>query len=354
MLEIAGRDPAQGRARAGGDGAGGPAADAARSSPSSRAACRGKGRRWCSRSRGSSSAWPSAGRRSSTSSSWSARDQAADQVSIGNSIGSLRFLGATDWRDFVEALSVRRAASCAPTPAGVYASMDFATRDRYRHVVEAIAKRSPISEEEVARAAVELAGAALAKHEGRARARRLLPDRRGSAAASRARVRLRRRSVAAARCTFGVGMRCRSTPARSRSSRRCLTAILSLEARTSAASSAGRSRGSRSSVPSRRASSRVAPRALGGDAAGAPAHPAAARLLGGHSGGAPDGRRGADPAHRCRRGRRLLEALEVRFLANRDANLAFALLSDFRDAPSETLEADAGAARGGPRTASRR
>ena len=31
-----------------------------------------------------------------------AQQQAADQVSIGNSIGSLRFLGAIDWREFVE------------------------------------------------------------------------------------------------------------------------------------------------------------------------------------------------------------------------------------------------------------
>ncbi len=34
------------------------------------------------------------------------QQQAADQVSISNSIGSLRFLGATDWREFVETMSV--------------------------------------------------------------------------------------------------------------------------------------------------------------------------------------------------------------------------------------------------------
>ena len=39
-------------------------------------------------------------------------------------------------------------------PGGVYAAMDFATRDRYRHAVEAIAKRSPLSECDVARKAV--------------------------------------------------------------------------------------------------------------------------------------------------------------------------------------------------------
>ena len=39
------------------------------------------------------------------------QDQAADQVSMSNSIGSLRFLSAMDWREFVETLSVRRTSS---------------------------------------------------------------------------------------------------------------------------------------------------------------------------------------------------------------------------------------------------
>ena len=37
----------------------------------------------------------------------------------------------------------------------------------------------------------------------------------------------------------------------------------------------------------------------------------------------------------------LAEALEVRFLANRDGNLHFGLLTDFRDAAEETLAEDA-------------
>ena len=70
------------------------------------------------------------------------QSQAADQVSIGNSIGSLRFLGAMDWRDFVETMSgVERI--LRTDPAGVYPLMDFATRDLYRHVVEEIAKQGP-------------------------------------------------------------------------------------------------------------------------------------------------------------------------------------------------------------------
>ena len=84
------------------------------------------------------------------------QSQGADQVSIANSIGSLRFLTATDWREFVESMSVvEKALRCEPT--GVYARMDFATRDRYRHSVEAMAKRSRRPEVEVARAAVALA-----------------------------------------------------------------------------------------------------------------------------------------------------------------------------------------------------
>ena len=108
------------------------------------------------------------------------QQQAADQVSIGNSIGSLRFLGAMDWREFVESLSLVEQILRGLTPADagesdtdsrgyrlvvqamqgysdVYGEMDFATRDRYRHVIERIAKRSRLSESEVAAEAVKLA-----------------------------------------------------------------------------------------------------------------------------------------------------------------------------------------------------
>ncbi len=81
---------------------------------------------------------------------------------MSNSIGSLRFLGAMDWREFVETMSIVEQ-TLADDPADVYGKMDFATRDRYRHVVEKIAKNSPHSESEVARKAIQLA------HEGAAR-----------------------------------------------------------------------------------------------------------------------------------------------------------------------------------------
>ncbi len=85
--------------------------------------------------------------------------QAADQVSISNSIASLRLLGSTDWRDFVESLSSIDEALREDID-GVYSRMDFSTRDRYRHIVEAVAKKSKLSEQHVARTAISLAGAA--------------------------------------------------------------------------------------------------------------------------------------------------------------------------------------------------
>ena len=84
------------------------------------------------------------------------QQQAADQLSISNSIGSLRFLGAMDWRKFVETMSVVEQ-TLREDPADVYGRMDFATRDQYRHIVEKIAKSSRLSENEVARNAIRLA-----------------------------------------------------------------------------------------------------------------------------------------------------------------------------------------------------
>ncbi len=84
------------------------------------------------------------------------QQEAADNVSIVNSIESFRFLESTDWRRFVEGTSAVEKA-LHMDPAGVYSQMDFATRDRYRHTVERIAGRSSLSEEEVAQMAVKLA-----------------------------------------------------------------------------------------------------------------------------------------------------------------------------------------------------
>ena len=93
------------------------------------------------------------------------QEQAGVQLSISNTIGSLRFLGAMDWREFVEATSVVEQ-KLREDPGGLYGRMDFATRDRYRHIVEAIAKGSQLSEAEVARKAIQLAHAGNAGQDG--------------------------------------------------------------------------------------------------------------------------------------------------------------------------------------------
>ena len=84
------------------------------------------------------------------------QSQASDQVSVSHSISSLRLLSAIDWKEFVETLSLVEQ-TLRGEPADVYGDMDFATRDRYRHVVETLARYSALSEIEVARKAVELA-----------------------------------------------------------------------------------------------------------------------------------------------------------------------------------------------------
>jgi len=124
------------------------------------------------------------------------QQQASDQISISNSIGSLRSLNATNWNDFVESLSTVESI-LGQDPVSIYAKMNFPTRDRYRHVVEKIAKKCPHSESEVARKALELAqeGAAGQGEErkghvgfylvgdGRAQLERLIQMRRSPAAA---------------------------------------------------------------------------------------------------------------------------------------------------------------------------
>ena len=86
------------------------------------------------------------------------RRQAGDQVSVGNSVGSMRWLGSVDWKTFVERHAVVERA-LRRDPAGVYPAQDFASRDAYRDFVEKTARRSGKPEADVAKLAVELASA---------------------------------------------------------------------------------------------------------------------------------------------------------------------------------------------------
>jgi cyclic beta-1,2-glucan glucanotransferase len=90
--------------------------------------------------------------------------QAATDHVVSSSIRSLRALDVADWKEFFEEVSetekiLRR------DPSRTYARMDFETRDRYRKAVEDLAAQSGRAEEEVAEAAVR---AARENHDGRA------------------------------------------------------------------------------------------------------------------------------------------------------------------------------------------
>jgi cyclic beta-1,2-glucan synthetase len=85
-------------------------------------------------------------------------NQAADQVSMGSAVTSLRQLALLDWREVFEQLSHVEGV-LRGDPTGDYRLMDFETRDHYRHAVEEIARGAKVSQEDVARAAIRMAAA---------------------------------------------------------------------------------------------------------------------------------------------------------------------------------------------------
>ncbi|MEO8123115.1 MAG: glucoamylase family protein, partial [Burkholderiales bacterium] len=93
------------------------------------------------------------------------REQAEWQLSVASSIGSLRLVDAGDWSEFVENASFVDH-SLRKDPAGVYAHMDFTSRDAYRHAVERFARRSGKTELAVAREVLALATGARDQAQG--------------------------------------------------------------------------------------------------------------------------------------------------------------------------------------------
>jgi cyclic beta-1,2-glucan synthetase len=91
--------------------------------------------------------------------------QAADQVSVGNAITSMRAIAALDWTQFFELTSgVEEVLRQDPSLA--YEQMDQPSRDRCRHAVEQLARRGRVDERGVAERALELAQAAKASGSG--------------------------------------------------------------------------------------------------------------------------------------------------------------------------------------------
>jgi cyclic beta-1,2-glucan synthetase len=266
------------------------------------------------------------------------RTAATNQISIANSIGSLRFIGAMDWRDYVESLSVVEQ-TLREDPAGMHASQDFATRDRYRHVVEDVARRSERSELAVAREAIALAQAAAAQRNPDDRSAHvgyyLIDDgRRDLERAVGCRVPLKSRIISASRrvrlflylCPIALLTALATAvvllPFHGFAPGDWRDWLLALAGAVSASALAV-------ALVNLLVTLFVPPRAL-------------PRLD--FSSGIPD-------AHRtmvivptllgsAQELDDLLEALHIRYLGNRDPNLFFALLTDFRDASEQTLPDD--------------
>ncbi len=79
------------------------------------------------------------------------QDQAAMNVTVRNVITSMRTMAAFDWTEFFETVSLVDDALRADSHFG---AMDFATRDRYRHAIEELARGSGRSELDIARQAI--------------------------------------------------------------------------------------------------------------------------------------------------------------------------------------------------------
>jgi cyclic beta-1,2-glucan synthetase len=84
-------------------------------------------------------------------------DQISDNTTVRNIITSLRAISTFEWSQFVEDVSLVDA--CLRVHSN-YAAMDFLTRDRYRHAIEDLAKRSLYSEVDIACKAIAKTNAA--------------------------------------------------------------------------------------------------------------------------------------------------------------------------------------------------
>src|SRR3990172_8751029 len=82
--------------------------------------------------------------------------QATAQVAIANAVTSLRLCSTLDWADYVEHVSLIEQV-LQRDPAGVYSTMDFLSRDLYRHAVEDLAEPTGEAQLRVALRTVESA-----------------------------------------------------------------------------------------------------------------------------------------------------------------------------------------------------
>jgi cyclic beta-1,2-glucan synthetase len=82
--------------------------------------------------------------------------QVATNLTVRNIVTSLRHISSFEWAQFVEGVSL---VDRAMAEDGSYLELGYETRDRYRHAIEDLSRRSPASEIEVTEAALRLARA---------------------------------------------------------------------------------------------------------------------------------------------------------------------------------------------------
>ncbi|MEX0720189.1 MAG: glucoamylase family protein [Balneolaceae bacterium] len=87
------------------------------------------------------------------------------QVSIQNAVISLREVAESDWADFVEECSIVDQ-MLRLDPLGIYADMDQQTRDHYRRMVERLSRYSKLTESEVTEQVLSLAEQHAAEYAG--------------------------------------------------------------------------------------------------------------------------------------------------------------------------------------------
>ncbi|MGH4050704.1 MAG: GH36-type glycosyl hydrolase domain-containing protein [Clostridium sp.] len=76
------------------------------------------------------------------------------EISMSNSINSIRVIEGLNWKIYFENLSPVESI-LRQDPSGIYKQMDFKSRDNYRHVIEKISKHTKLPEAYIAKKAIE-------------------------------------------------------------------------------------------------------------------------------------------------------------------------------------------------------
>jgi cyclic beta-1,2-glucan synthetase len=266
-----------------------------------------------------------------------ARHQAAEQAFMANLIGSLRLVSSFDWSEFFESVSLvehvlRR------DPAAVYGRMDFPSRDRYRHAIEELAEPTGEGQVRMALKSVERARQVAER----------IPDAREAHVGYYL--------IGAGRAQFergigwkpGAGVRCRRAFFRYATPGYLGTIGLGTAALVAAAVAYAYAHGTQGAMlavvvlltlaPASELTIQIIQRLIG-------RFIPPRRLPRLDLSGIPDSARTMviipTILDSVERARDLVAHVEVQALGNLDPNIHFAILSDFKDADSETLPLDA-------------